>query len=76
MGNLFGGGKTPEPTPVQRMPDTEDPAVKEAQRKAAAASQVRSGRTSTVLTTQQNRAPVAANAGTTAYGNSLLGQSN
>jgi hypothetical protein len=74
MGNLFGGS-TPKPTPVQPMPDTEDPAVKEAQKRAAAAVQQRSGRTSTVLTTPATRS-AAPSAGTTAYGNSLLGQSN
>jgi hypothetical protein len=57
------------------MPDTEDPAVKEAQKRAAAAVQQRSGRTSTVLTTPTTRS-TAPNAGTTAYSNSLLGQSN
>jgi hypothetical protein len=60
------------------MPDTEDPAVKEAQRRAAAASQARSGRASTVLTTRQQRAAAPANgqAGTTAYKNSFLGQAS
>lgn len=74
MGGLFGS-KTPAPTPVQPMPDTEDPAVKEAQKRAAAAVQQRSGRTSTVLTTPTTRASTP-NAGTMAYSNSLLGQSN
>lgn len=73
MGGLFGSSK-PKPTPVQPMPDTEDPAVKEAQKRAAAAVQQRSGRTSTVLTTPTTRAATP-NAGTTAYSNSLLGQS-
>ncbi|NLS19894.1 hypothetical protein HGP16_25480 [Rhizobium sp. P40RR-XXII] len=76
MGGLFGS-KTPAPTPVQAMPDTEDPAVKEAQKRAAMAATQRSGRTSTVLTTPATRAPTGTTgAGTTAYGNSLLGQSN
>lgn len=75
MGQLFGGA-TPKPTPVQPMPDTEDPAIKDAQKRAAALAQQRSGRTSTVLTTPTTRAPVAGNAGTTAYSNSLLGQTN
>ncbi|MGR9413162.1 hypothetical protein [Rhizobium leguminosarum] len=79
MGGLFGGGaKTPKPTPVQRMPDTEDPAVKESQRRTAAAAQVRSGRASTVLTNRQQRAATTATGtpGTQAYGNSFLGQAN
>ncbi|MGZ2449589.1 hypothetical protein ACVIRO_002343 [Rhizobium ruizarguesonis] len=84
MGKLFGGGDTktaaaPTPTPVTRLPDTEDPSVKDAQRRAAVAAQARSGRASTVLTTRRNAA--AANAGggqpgTQAYGNSFLGQAN
>lgn len=77
MGGLFGGGSTPKPTPVAAMPDNQDPAVKEAQRRAAAAVQQRSGRTSTVLTTAATRAPAdAATAGTGAYKNSFLGQSS
>lgn len=76
MGALFGGS-TPKPTPVAAMPDAQDPAIKDAAKRAAMAAQQRSGRTSTVLTTPQTRAaPVAGNAGTTAYGNSLLGQTN
>lgn len=76
MGKLFGGGQQQKPTPVARMPDEEDPAVKEARRKAAAASQARSGRTATVLTSRAQRgAPASAGqAGATAYKNSLLGQ--
>jgi len=50
MGGLFGG-KEQKPTPVQRMPDAEDPAIKLAQRKAALDAQTRSGRASTVMTT-------------------------
>jgi hypothetical protein len=78
MGDLFGGSKTPKPTPVQRMPDTEDPAVKDSQRRAAVAAQARTGRASTVLTTRQQRATPAASGtpGTQAYGNSFLGQAN
>jgi hypothetical protein len=74
MGGLFGGGKTPKPTPVQRMPDTEDPAVKESQRRTAAASQVRSGRASTVLTNRQQRATATGTPGTQSFQNSYLGQ--
>lgn len=84
MGKLFGGGSSspapappPAPTPVTRMPDTEDPSVKDAQRRASVAAQARSGRAATVLT---SRRAAAANAGsspgTQAYGNTLLGQAN
>lgn len=76
MGGLFGGGKTPKPTPVQAMPDTEDPAIKEAQRRAAAASQARTGRASTVMTTRAQRASTGSQPGTQAYSNSLLGQAS
>ncbi|NTF54411.1 hypothetical protein G6L12_05820 [Agrobacterium rhizogenes] len=77
MGGLFGS-KTPSPTPATPMPDTEDPAVKEAQRRAAAATQARSGRSATVLTTRQQRAASspAGQPGTQAYSNSLLGQAS
>lgn len=73
MGGLFGS--KPKPQPVQRMPDEEDPAVKEAKRRAAAATAARSGRTSTVLTPRNsanngNDAPAAGGA----YKNSFLGQ--
>lgn len=82
MGGLFGGGGTktaaPTPTPVTRLPDTEDPAVKAAQRRAALEVQARSGRASTVLTSRRNAAanPGGGQPGTQAYGNSLLGQAN
>lgn len=73
MGKLFGS--KPTPAPVQRMPDTEDPAVLEAKKRAAGAAQARSGRASTVLTNraQAANAPAAGGAGTTAYKSSLLG---
>jgi hypothetical protein len=71
MGGLFGGG-TPKPTPVTRMPDDEDPTVVEARRRAAQQQQARSGRSSTVLSNRQR--PASGQAGTQAYGNSLLGQ--
>lgn len=84
MGKLFGGGSSPAPapppapTPVTRLPDTEDPSVKDAQRRASVAAQARSGRAATVLTSRRSAA--AANAGsspgTQAYGNTLLGQAN
>lgn len=73
MGKLFGGGaKPPEPTPPTRMPDEEDPAIIEAKRRAAEQQRSRSGRTSTVLSTRQRQ--TTGQAGTEAYGNSLLGQ--
>jgi hypothetical protein len=76
MGGLFKS-KTPKPTPVQRMPDEEDPTVVEARRRAAADAQARSGRTSTVLSRNRSAgasAGAGAQAGTQAYKNSLLGQ--
>lgn len=80
MGGLFGGGaSTPKPTPVQRMPDTEDPAIKQSQRRVAADAQARSGRASTVLTNRAQRAASSTTTGTPgtqAYGNSFLGQAN
>lgn len=83
MGKLFGGGESkpapaPTPTPVTRMPDTEDPAVKAAQRRAALEAQARSGRASTVLSNRQRNASATQGGqpGTQAYGNSLLGQAN
>lgn len=72
MGGLFGGGKTPKPTPPTRMPDEEDPAIIEAKRRAAEQQRSRTGRASTVLTTRQR--DTTGQAGTQAYGNSLLGQ--
>lgn len=72
MGKLFGGGSTPKPTPPTRMPDEEDPAILEAKRRAAEQQRSRTGRASTVLTTRQR--DTTGQAGTQAYGNSLLGQ--
>jgi hypothetical protein len=79
MGKLFGGGgsttTTTTPTPETRMPDEEDPSIKEARRKAAVDAQARSGRAATVLTSAASRASRASSgAGTTSYTNSLLGQ--
>lgn len=78
MGKLFSGGSTPQPTPVTRMPDEQDPAVLEAKRRAAQQQQARSGRTSTVLTPRrtQNNTGGTGTPGTGAYNNSLLGQAN
>lgn len=72
MGGLFGS-KTPKAEPVQRMPDAEDPALKEAKRRAAASASARSGRASTVMS-RTNRATTDASASSgTAYRNSFLG---
>lgn len=71
MGGLLGS--KPKTQPVQRMPDEEDPAVKEAKRRAAMAATARSGRTSTVLT-PRTPAPRTNDAGGGAYKNSFLGQ--
>jgi hypothetical protein len=73
MGKLFSGGDTPKPTPVAKMPDPEDPQVKEAARRKALAVTQRSGRASTVLS-RSNSGNASSGAGTQAYGNSLLGQ--
>jgi hypothetical protein len=54
------------------MPDEEDPAIIEAKRRAAEQQRSRTGRASTVLTTRQR--DTSGQAGTQAYGNSLLGQ--
>ena len=75
MGKLFGGGSTPKPTPVQRMPEQDDPAVKEAERQRQLAIRQRSGRASTVLS-RANQTGGGTGSGTGAYGNSLLGQAN
>ncbi len=71
MGSLFSKPKT---QPVQAMPDEEDPAVKEAKRRAAMAATARSGRSSTVLSSRAQRAPADAAATGSAYKNSFLGQ--
>lgn len=74
MGGLFKTDK-PKVTPVSRMPDTEDPAVLEAKKRAAGAAQARSGRASTMLSSrvQAANAPQTSGAGTSAYKSSLLG---
>ncbi|MBB3288753.1 MULTISPECIES: hypothetical protein [unclassified Rhizobium] len=73
MANLFSRPKAPDPAPVQRMPDTEDPTVVAARRKAAIDAQTRSGRASTILTSRATR--VAMDPGGTAYTNTSLGLS-
>ena len=70
MGGLFS---KPKVTPAARMPDPNDPAIKEAEERARRAALSRSGRASTVLT------PIGDNGGGTggreAFKNTLLGQS-
>lgn len=73
MGGLFST-KPPKPADPVRMPDEEDPVVLEARRRAAAAATSRSGRTSTVLSRRGgSTAQQPANAGTSAYQASFLG---
>jgi hypothetical protein len=72
MGGLFST-KPPKPADPVRMPDEEDPVVLEARRRAAAAATSRSGRTSTVLSRRGAAAQQPANAGTSAYQASFLG---
>lgn len=65
MGSLFKRPKDPVPV---RMPDTEDPNLKQAEQQQRMAIRARGGRQSTMLTRRSG------GAGTAAYGNSLLGQ--
>jgi hypothetical protein len=67
MGKLFGGA--PKPRPPARMPDPEDPAIKAAEDRTRRQAMSRSGRNSTIL------ASGGGSGGSTAYKNSLLGQS-
>ncbi|WP_420961067.1 hypothetical protein [Brucella sp. IR073] len=71
MGSLFK--KPPKPEPV-RMPDEEDPQTQEAEAQRRRQIAARSGRTSTMLSRQNGSR--SASPGTTAYGNSFLGQAN
>ena len=71
MGSLFKP-KTPAPTPVTRMPDAEDPAVKEAEERKRRAAMARGGRSATIMTSRDRG---DGNPGTSTYRNSLLGQS-
>lgn len=73
MGALFGSKNKMQPTPVARMPDPEDPAVKDEERRKRLAIAARSGRASTILTP---RRPTTGGAGTVPYANSLLGQAS
>jgi hypothetical protein len=67
VGNLFGGGSRPE---VKRMPDLRDPNLALAERRKREEISSRSGRASTVLTKRGG----VGEAGTTAFQNTLLGQ--
>lgn len=66
MSGLFGQ----KPSGPARMPDTNDPAILEAQRRKRAEVMGRSGRTATIL----SRGGSGGSPGTGAYKNSLLGQ--
>lgn len=66
MGSLFGGKQKVQP--AVRMPDSEDADSRAAALRKQQAIQARGGRQSTLLTRRSG------GAGTTAYGNSLLGQ--
>lgn len=66
MGGLFG--KPPKPEPAVRMPVPDDAAALAAQQRQRQQIASRSGRASTVMT----RRPTG-DAGTSSYGNSLLG---
>ena len=58
MGGLFGSTKAaeaPAVTPVAPMPDSTSPAVTEAARNESLKMMSRAGRTSTILTTKDNR---------------------
>jgi hypothetical protein len=70
MSGLFGG-KTPKPEPAVRMPVPDDKSSQMAAERQRRAIAGREGRTSTVLS-RQRAAP--SQAGTSSYGNSLLGQ--
>lgn len=55
MGGLFKQPKTPEPKPVATMPDQDSDAVREAARRKNMDIMSRAGRSSTILTTPENR---------------------
>lgn len=73
MGSLF---KRPKPEAPARMPDAEDPRVREAEDRRRREIAARSGRQSTILT-RRSSGSGGNSAGQTgdAYRNSLLGQS-
>ena len=58
MGGIAGGGKVPpppKPQPPAPMPDPEDPAIREAKRRALLAGLMRGGRESTILSAPSSR---------------------
>lgn len=69
MGSLFGKPKAP--TPV-RMPDANDPAIKQSEERKRREIASRSGRSSTMLTRNAGGGG-GGEAGTRSYSNSLLG---
>lgn len=71
MGSLFGGGKTE--VKATRAPTEGDAATQDAERRTRAAAMARSGRASTVLSRNNSSSNSSGGAGTTSYGNSLLG---
>lgn len=71
MGFLFGS--TPKPAAPTRMPAPDDAQAKAAQARSRRAIMSRSGRSSTVLTRDENPNGGGGN-GTQSYTNSLLGQ--
>ena len=66
MGALFGKAKPPT---VVRMPDQNDPNIRQAEERKRREIAGRSGRSSTML----SRGAGSGEAGTRSYGNSLLG---
>ena len=66
MSGLFSKPKTPEPTPVQRMPDVEDPANQQAAADRRRRTMANQGRASTIIAND--------NGGGSAYSNTKLGQ--
>ncbi|MFK4060737.1 MULTISPECIES: hypothetical protein [Brucella] len=71
MGGLFSKPDTPK-VEATRAPTEADTTVADAQKRARQQAMARSGRASTVLTRSQ-QASSGGGAGTTSYGNSLLG---
>lgn len=71
MGSLFKSS-TPEVT-ATRAPTESDATVADAQKRTRQAAIARSGRASTVLSRNNSSSSSSGGAGTTSYGNSLLG---
>lgn len=74
MGALFG---KPKPPKVVRMPDTNDPVIRQSEERKRREIAARSGRSSTMLSRGGGGAPRGSggggDAGTRSYSNSLLG---